>query len=89
MQTIKKAALVLVGIALGCGGAAVAPMAAGSAHASGKWTCHAAWDFPDVADAAKDGADVTKGMNAIAGSAAAGTVITVPSSGSAYVCVKN
>lgn len=89
MQRFKNAALVLAGIALGCGGAAVAPMAVGSAQASGKWACYGAWNFPDVTDAAKDGAELTKSMNAVAGSAAAGTIVTVPSSGSAYVCVKN
>lgn len=91
MQTFKKAALVLVGIVLGCGGAAVAPMAIGSAApATGEWRCYRNDGFPDYEEAASNAVPMTQGLNAVARHAPAGTVIstTRDSESRAYVCVK-
>ncbi len=85
METIKKAALVLVGIVLGCGGAAVVPIAVSSAKPEpGKWACYSTDEFDGVADASAT-------MNAIAPNVAAGTVITTPPpfNEHGYICVKN
>jgi hypothetical protein len=90
--------LVLVGMALGCGAATVAPMATSwAAPAAGSWQCYQSDLFPDVAKSSsyKDAVRATDGMNAVAQHVPAGTVTTFALDGSNngsepdVVCIKH
>ena len=81
MQKIHSVSLLLVGIALGCGAATVAPTTAswadpGSA-ASGGWACYVVDRFPDIEDARFwDGAaNIEQGLNMTAENVASGTIL--------------
>jgi hypothetical protein len=88
--------LLLVGIALGCGASAVAPVAKSWAQPQGHWSCYVVDRFPDVQEAADwDGAaNITKGLNKVATQVAPGTILALaPESSSqgsypSVACVK-
>jgi len=100
MKKMHAVSLLLVGIVLGCGAAAVAPTAtswadAGSAAAGG-WACYVADRFEDLADARGwDGSvKIENGLNQVANHVPAGTIVPITPEGgqSAYpsvVCVKH
>ncbi len=85
MNRLKALALVLAGIALGCG-AATTIRSSWAGPTPGQWTCYRGWKFPaiEVDD------DATRGMNLTAGSAAAGTVFAFQGKERAdNVCVRD
>lgn len=91
-------ALLLVGMALGCGAAIVSPVATSWAEPPpGNWQCYQSDEFPDAAKAAnyKDALRATDGMNAVAKHVPAGTVTTFAIDGATQgsepdvVCVKH
>jgi hypothetical protein len=97
MKMKTGALLVLIGMLIGCGAAAVGPTAVSFAQgpASGKWGCYAADRFPDTEDAAgwKRAQEIGQGLDLVATNVAAGTIISVtPKTGSGtyadVICVK-
>ncbi|HVY30653.1 MAG TPA: hypothetical protein VHB79_29035 [Polyangiaceae bacterium] len=86
--------LVLLGMALGCGATAVAPIARSWAQpASGRWACYVVDRFPDVEEARnwEEAANITAGFNKVAAHVPAGTVLAVNPKGGPYpsvACVK-
>lgn len=64
MKKSVAVGLLLVGIALGCGASAVAPMRNTFVQTQGRWGCYVVDRFPDAQDAASwDGAArVTDGL---------------------------
>ena len=96
MTHARQVGLVLVGLVVGCGAAAVAPMATTWAQPRvGEWDCFVVDRFPDVGDARSwDGAaNIRYGLNHVARHVPPGTVLSVtPKSGShnyaSVACVK-
>ena len=82
----------LVGIAIGCAGAAVLPLSRVDAQPQpGNWTCFVIDRFPDASAAANwSGAqDVTRGLNQVARHVPPGAVIAPQiNPGTSLVCVK-
>lgn len=76
MKKSVAVGLLLVGIALGCGASAVAPMRNTFAQTQGRWGCYVVDRFPDAQDAASwDGAArVTDGLNQVAKHVPAGAI---------------
>jgi hypothetical protein len=94
MNRIHAAALVLVGVALGCGAAAIVPIATSQAQSlQGKWDCFVVDRLPglDAARSWEGAANIKEGFDRAAPNTATGTMIAVtPSSGRASVaCVKH
>jgi hypothetical protein len=94
MRRRHSVTLVLFGMVLGCGAAAVSPIARGWAQqVPGRWDCFVVDQFPDV-DAARSwsgAANITAGLNRVATHVAAGTVLSVAPKGGSYpsvACVK-
>jgi hypothetical protein len=88
MKHTRSIALVLTGIMLGCGAAAVAPMATTSAYPDeegwsgandGAWSCYAVDRFPDVDDARswERAATIAQGLNRVATHVPKGTIVTM------------
>jgi hypothetical protein len=80
MKRIHVAALVFVGVALGCGASAVAPIAVSRAQArAGSWDCFVVDRLPELTEARSWGpaANITEGLNRAAPEAATGTMISV------------
>jgi len=80
MKRLLSVILVLFGMILGCGAAAVSPIARGWAQQpAGRWDCFVVDRFPDVDDARSwDGAaNITAGLNKVAAHVTAGTVLAV------------
>lgn len=95
---LKSVGLVLAGLAVGCGAAAVAPMARSFAQApAGAWDCFAVERFPDVEKARSQEFAVStrEGLNRVARQVPTGTMLSVtpythPNGSMASVaCVKN
>ena len=90
----KQALLVLAGIGIGCGVAAVAPLAASRAQATeGEWGCYVADRLPDARSAAEwsGAADIKAGLDQVAGHVARGTILSIAPKSGGYVdvvCVK-
>lgn len=91
---LKSIALVLAGIILGCGAAAVSPTVKSYAQGKPGWACYDVADFPDVEQAAFNADSFRSGMNQVASNASPGTVVTMTPRASAngsnasVVCVK-
>ena len=89
------AALVFVGILIGCGVAAVAPgRVSGAQVGAGQWGCYVADRLPSVAEAAEwDGSrNIKRGLDSVAAHVPAGTILAIsPRSGGTpnVICVKN
>ena len=80
MNKTSAVSLLLVGIALGCGAATVAPTAASWADtgsASGAWACYVVDRFPDIQDARswEGAANIERGLNLTAQNVASGTIV--------------
>jgi hypothetical protein len=82
--------LLLVGIALGCGASAVAPMRSTLAETQDRWSCYVVDGFPDVHDAASwdPAARITDGLNQVAKHVPAGATLAVNSKGAGVACIK-
>jgi len=94
MKRFVSVTLVLFGMILGCGAAAVAPIARSWASPpGGHWECFVVDRFPDIEDARtwSGAANVTAGLNKVATQVASGTILNLtPKSGGAasVACVK-
>ena len=101
MKSIHAISLVLIGIIVGCGAAAVAPTAASWAEtepsSGGDWACYVVDRFPDVDEAQSwDAAmDISEGLNQVARRVASGTALPlIPKGGMgesypSVVCIKD
>jgi hypothetical protein len=80
MDQKKSALLVLSGIFIGCGAAAVAPTGLSRAqNNAGAWGCYVADRFPDMKSAAEWGRSdkIREGLDQVAANAAAGTILAI------------
>jgi hypothetical protein len=87
MNRLHAVSLLLGGVVLSCGAAAVAPMATSWAQpASGKWQCFVVDRLPDIDEARSwEGAsNITDGLNRIALHVPSGTVLSVTPQSSHY-----
>ncbi len=89
--SIKNAALVGLGLAVGCAAAAVNPTGVGVATAKpkvGKWQCYQVNKFPYARDASdiQRAMDISRGLNKAASHVPAGTIQGLL--GGKFVCVK-
>lgn len=93
--TIKYAGLVLLGMLLGCGVAAVAPARSSWAQPrSGGWGCYVVDRFPDPRVAAdwESARYIKEGLDQVAPTTAAGTILTITPKSGGYadvLCVKH
>jgi len=90
---ISAVVLVLVGVVIGCGAAAVAPAATSWAQPSGRWECFIVDRFPDIDDARswEGAANIAAGLNRAASHVPAGTTLPLaPKSGgyASVACIK-
>ncbi len=85
---IKSIALVLIGIVLGCGAAAVSPIVHSNAQAKAGWGCYVPNKFPDLEQTAYNLDDMRSGMNQIAPNTPSGTITTFMANGNQIICVK-
>lgn len=71
--------LLLLGIALGCGVSAVAPVAKSWAVPQSYWGCYVVDRFPDVQAAADwpEAREITTGLNKVAAHVATGTILAL------------